>query len=499
MSRAYPILTAEEAASRIQHGMTLGFSGFTSAGGAKAVPVALAARARELHDRDEPFRVRVLTGASTGDEIDNTLAEADAISWRTPYQSSRQLRERINRQETQFVDMHLSHVPQTVDFGFFGTIDFAIVEATEVTPDGRIYLSTSIGATPTFVRRAQKIIVEVNRHASKRLWEMHDIAMLAPPPHRNPIPIFHPLSRMGVPYVAADPDRIIGIVETNAPDRIPPSPDTDPVSDAIAGHVVKFLLDELWAGRVPDAFLPIQAGVGAVGNAVMKGLGESEAPNFHMFTEVVQDSQIDLLEEGRLLGASTCALRLSDIQMQRLYRGMDFFAPRIVMRPQELSNNPGLIRRLGVIAINTAIEADIYGNVNSTHVAGTRMVNGIGGSGDFARNAYLSIMVCPSAVRGGRISTIVPMASHVDHNEHSIQVLATEHGLADLRGKGPAERAKVIIDKCAHPAYRDYLRRYVQDAPMGHTRHDLSRCFELYQNLEETGSMLPEVSVGTTG
>jgi acetyl-CoA hydrolase len=492
MPTSLPRLTAEDAAARIDHGMTVGFSGFTPAGAAKAVPRALAEKARALGDAGEPFRLRILTGASTGADLDDALAEVDAIAWRTPYQSSRALRTRINAQETQFVDMHLSHVPQMVEFGFFGTLDYAVVEAVDVTDDGRIYLSTSVGASPTYLRHAEKIIVELNDRPSKRLWEMHDIALLSRPPHRSPIPIHHPLTRMGVPYMTVDPERIVGVVETDASDGVASFAEPDEVSRGIAEHVVRFLLDELAANRIPPDFLPLQAGVGNVANAVMAGLGESDVPDFTMYTEVLQDSMLGLMEEGRLTGASTTALTLSDEAMDRLYGDMDFFAPRIVIRPQELSNNPGVVRRLGVIAINTALEADIYGNVNSTHVGGTHVMNGIGGSGDFVRNAYLSIMVCPSLAKGGTISTIVPMVTHVDHNEHSLQVLVTEQGLADLRGKGPLERARAVIDNCAHPTYRDYLHRYLEEAPMGHIRHDLDRCYELHRNLRDHGRMLPE-------
>ncbi len=347
MSHPFPVLTADEAAEQIDHGMTVGFSGFTPAGAAKAVPAALAEKARRVHEAGAPYQLRVLTGASTGEGFDDALAEANAIAWRTPYQSSRPLRRQINAQETQFVDMHLSHVPQVVDFGFFGSLDYAVVEATELTADGRIHLTTSIGATPTFLRNAKKIIVEVNRHASKRLWEMQDIALLPPPPYRSPIPIFHPLSKMGVPYMAVDPKKIVGVVETDAPDGVAEFASPDEASERIAAHVVAFLLDELKAGRIPDEFLPLQAGVGNIANAVMAGLGASDVPDFYMYTEVLQDSQIDLMAEGRLEGASTCSLTLSDPQMQRLYREMDYFGSRIVMRPQELSNNPGIVRRLG--------------------------------------------------------------------------------------------------------------------------------------------------------
>ena len=142
--------------------------------------------------------------------------------------------------------------------------------------------------------------------------------------------------------------------------------------------------------------------------------------------------------------------------------------------------------------MNTALEVDIFGHVNSTHVCGNRMMNGIGGSGDFARNAYLSIFMCPSIAKDGAISTIVPMCTHVDHNEHSVQVVVTEQGLADLRGLAPHQRAQRIIDRCAHPGYRDYLYEYLNGSGPGHIRHDLSRCFELHQNLLLHGSMLPD-------
>jgi propionyl-CoA:succinyl-CoA transferase len=250
-------------------------------------------------------------------------------------------------------------------------------------------------------------------------------------------------------------------------------------------------VDEMRAGRIPPEFLPLQAGVGNVANGVMAALGEAaDIPPFIMFTEVFQDSLVDLMLNGRLRGASTTALTLTEPELDRVYDNMDFFAERVVLRPQELSNNPGIIRRLGVISLNTALEFDIYGHVNSTHVAGTQLMNGLGGSGDFTRNSFLSVFMCPSIAKGGKISAIVPMASHVDHNEHSVQVVVTEQGLADLRGLAPVERARLIIDRCAHPSYRDYLHRYLERSRTGHIRHDLATCFELHRNLVETGQML---------
>jgi acyl-CoA hydrolase len=243
---------------------------------------------------------------------------------------------------------------------------------------------------------------------------------------------------------------------------------------------------------------PLQSGVGNVGNAVMAGLGErTDLPPFTMYSEVFQDSCVDLMRAGRLTGASTAALTLSEAKLKEVYDDLDYFIARVVLRPQELSNNPEVIRRLGVIAINTPLEVDIYGHVNSTHVCGTQMMNGIGGSGDFERNAFLSLFVSPSVTKGGKISTIVPFCSHVDHSEHSVHVVVTEQGVADLRGIGPAERARRLIDNCAHPAYRDYLHHYVETSPPGHLRHDLFRCFELHRNLLEYGVMLPDLDLKT--
>ena len=491
-SYGFPVMTADEAACNICNGATVGFSGFTAAGAAKALPGAIARKAIREREKGNDYKIRVFTGASTGPSFDDVMAEAHAVSFRAPYQSSLALRKQINDQEVEFVDMHLSHVAQHVYEGFYGSIDVAVVEATEVLPDGRVYLTTSIGASPTYLKHANKVIIEVNRHHHPRLLEMTDILDMPPRPHRRPIPIHAPMTKVGWPYASVNPKKIIGVVETDQEDGVKEFSDPDASHLAIAEHVVEFVLHELTAGRIPKEFLPFQSGVGNVANAVISALGNHPGiPPFYMYSEVYQDGLIELMENGKLLGASTCSLTVTEACLQRIYDNLDFFVPRIVMRPQEISNNPGVIRNLGVISLNTALEVDIYGNVNSTHVHGTRMMNGIGGSGDFTRNAYLSFFTCPSTAKNGDISSIVPMASHVDHNEHSVQVVVTEQGLADLRGLGPMQRAKVIIEKCAHPDYRPYLKDYIKGGSGGHMRHDLKRAFELHCNLLAYGSMRP--------
>ena len=480
MKFAFPVLTAAEAAAMIQHGHTVGFSGFTPAGAPKAIPQAIADRAVAEHQAGREFQIGVLTGASTGDSLDGALARADAISFRTPYQSNATLRARINAGETRFFDMHLSLMPQAVRYGFLGPVHWSVVEAADVTAGGGIVLTSSVGAAPTFCAKADRILIELNHHHPPTLLGMHDIYEPADPPARREIPIFSPSDRVGSPVIKVDPARIVGVVETDLQDETGGFVPATPTTEMIGNRVAEFLAAEIAVGRIPKQFLPIQSGVGDIANSVLGALGTHPGiPPFDMYTEVLQDSVINLMEQNRVRFASTCSLTLSQDALASIYANLNQYRNRILMRPQEISNHPEVIRRLGIISMNTAIEVDIFGNVNSTHVMGRQMMNGIGGSGDFTRNAYLSIFSCPSTAKGGKISTIVPLVSHVDHSEHSVQIVATEWGIADLRGRSPYERAYLIIENCAHPDFRGALKSYLAMVESGHTPHTLSAAFQI--------------------
>lgn len=488
----FPRLSPEEAVAHIVDGATVAFSGFGNVGAAKVIPRALAAHARKLHLRGEPFKIGVLSGAAGGIDIDEALAQARAIAWRAPYQRAATLRKQINRQEVEYVDMHLSHVPQTVSSGFFGKVDVAIIEATEITADGRVYLSTSIGASPTFLQCADRVLIEINRHHSPRLREMADIITLPPPPYRNPFPMLDTMTKFGWSYAVVDPKKVIGVVESDESDYIDPPTPPDATSRRIADHVIRFLFDEMHEKRIPEEFLPIQVGIGTVSDGVLAALGKNPyIPPFKVYNLVIHDPMIKLMERGKVVCASATSLSLSPDMLKRVYSRMDFFVPRIVLRPQQISNHPAVIRRLGVIAMNAAVEVDIYGNANVSHIFGTDIVNGVGGSSEFTRNSFLPIIMCPSIARGGKVSCVVPMCPHIDSNEHSVQIIVTDQGLADLRGLGPMQRAKTIINNCAHPAYRDYLFKYLEKSRVGHIRHDLRECFQLHRNLMQHGAMLP--------
>jgi succinyl-CoA:acetate CoA-transferase len=492
-------MTAAAAAALIPAGARVGMSGFTGAGYPKAVPQALADRAAALHAQGEDFRIGLWTGASTAAELDGALAKADAVSMRLPYQSDPVVRKQINAGQMQYTDIHLSHVAQLAWFGFLGHLDVAVVEVAGVTADGRLIPSTSIGNNKTWLDLADKIILEINTLQNPGLEGMHDIYYgTRIPPLRKPIPLVHPGDRIGQAYLSCDWNKVVGVVYTHQPDRNSAFAAPDETSQRIAGHIIDFLSNEVQLGRLPKELLPLQSGVGNIANAVLSGLNEGPFENMTSFTEVLQDGMLAMLKSGKLSMASATALSFSPDALKEFNDNIAFYSQRIVLRPQEVSNHPELVRRLGVIAMNAMIEADIYGNVNSTHIMGTSIMNGIGGSGDFARNAYLSFFMTPSVAKDGAISCIVPMVSHTDHTEHDVEIIVTEQGLADLRGLSPTQRARLVIEKCAHPDFRPALRDYFERALASqggkHTPHLLTEALSWHSRFVETGSMLaPEV------
>ena len=483
-------ITAEEAATYVKHDDNVGFSGFTPAGCPKVIPEAIARRAEQEHKEGRPFKIGMFTGASTGDHLDGALARAEAVKFRTPYQSNKDMRALLNAHGAEYFDMHLSELAQSLRYGFLGRVDVAIVEAVDVTEDGEIVPAEGVGILPTICRLADKILIELNRFHPKELRGIHDIYEPEDPPMRREIPVYKPSDRIGLPYVKVDPKKIVGVVETNRePDGSKFAP-LDDVTLAIGRNVSDFLVGEMKAGRLPKSFLPLQSGVGNVANAVLGCMGENEAiPPFTVYTEVIQDAVIKLMDQGRVTFASGCSLSVSHEALREIYSRLDFFKDKLLLRPQEISNNPEVVRRLGVITINTALEADIFGNVNSTHVLGTKMMNGIGGSGDFTRSGYVSIFTTPSTAKDGKISSFVPMVSHMDHSEHSVKVIISEYGVADLRGKSPVQRAREIIERCAHPEYRPLLHAYLDRGVKGHTPQSLDACFAFHRAFIETGDM----------
>ncbi|MCZ2259073.1 acetyl-CoA hydrolase/transferase family protein [Sporosarcina sp. G11-34] len=485
------VVTPEEAASWIQDGMTLGLSGFTRAGDVKAVPLALVKRAKT-----ESFKVNVFTGASLGSDIDRLFAESGIVHKRLPFQADPTMRKKINEGEHLFVDHHLSHTAELIRAEVIEPIDFAILEAVSVTEDGMIIPTTSVGNSLTFAQHAKSIIIEINMAQSPQLEGLHDLFAPGKQGEREPIQLTKVDDRIGTTGIPIDVSKVKGIVFTNQLD----SPSTIELPDAeteiMAEHLLTFLRTEVQVGRLTENLAPLQSGIGSVANAVLHGMVNSEFENLEVYSEVLQDAVFDLIDAGKVRFASCASITLSEEKMDQVFNNFEKYKDKLIMRPQEISNHPEIIRRLGLISINTALELDIYGNVNSTHVLGTKMMNGIGGSGDFARNARLAIFVTKSVAKGGDISSIVPFVSHVDHTEHDVDVIVTEQGYADLRGLAPRERVGLIIERCAHPMYREQLREYYREALErgGQTPHVMEKAFSWHTNFAEHGTMLERVA-----
>ena len=487
-------MTASEAAELIHDGDNIAIGGFTPNGDPKAVFRELSKRAVREHEAGHPFKVGIFSGASSCQSIEGDMALAHAIKFRAPFSTNKDFREHVNLEEIEYEDMHLGHMAERLRHGVYGTMDWLIIEASDIvegTDECRLSLTSAGGIATTAARLARRIIIELNHFHSPLSRMLHDTFEPGECGFgRQPIPIIHVLDSIGKDYVSIDPKKIVCVVECNIPEEARQFKALTPTTEQMGNNVAEFLVADMKAGRIPPQFLPIQSGVGATGNAVLAAMGKNHhIPSFEVYSEVVQDAAIDLIERGLVKAASATAMTVTNEALHHVYDNIDFFAKHLVIRQSEIANSPEVIRRLGSIAINTAIECDIYGNENSSHICASRLMNGIGGSCDYERNGYVSIFTTPSTAKDGKISAIVPFCSHIDSTEHDVDVIVTEQGVADLRGKGPLHRAHEIIENCAHPDYRPLLREYLRIAEKGHTPHNLRAAFAMHDTFERKGDM----------
>ncbi len=464
-----PERSAEQAARQVSDDAVVAVSGFGSVGYPKAVPLALA-------DSDRELELTLISGGSVGDEIDTAMVEAGAIARRFPYQARQAARDGANSGRIAMADRHVAGVGDDVLTGRLPSPDVAVIEAVAVGADWLVP-STSVGQTPSFVEAADELVVEVNESQPRELGAVHDIYLPDLPPNREAIPVREPGDEIGSPTVAFDAGKLGAVVRTETRDspyefRTPTEADR-----AIAANLGDFLRRQLETNPVFEETVRLQFGVGSLGNALMGEFGDVDFGDRSVayFGEVIQDGLLDLLDDGTLEVASATSLALSAAGQDRLFADIAGYAEDIVLRPANVSNAAELVERLGVFGVNSALEVDIYGHVNSTHVNGTSIINGIGGSNDFNRHSAVSVVALPSTAAGGDISRVVPMVPHVDHTEHDVDAFVTEHGVADLSGTSPRERAVEVIENCADPAFRDDLRRYYETAldHGGHQPHDL--------------------------
>jgi len=474
-----------EASAFIQDGMTVGTVGTTSSGCPAAVFSALAERAK----REKPFQINLWASGPPGHGVDGILSERNLIKRRMGQQSNPILRKAVNQGRTSFCEQALGRFPDRIRAGFFGHMDIAVIEATAITEDGHIIPSTCVLEAPVYIDRADATIIEINTCCPLEMEGFHDIYVPKLPPFRKPIPISNTGDRIGRPYMEVEKDKVIAITTSHRPytSGEPVYPDQE--SRAMAGHLIKFFHDEIVCHRLPENLLPIEVGLGATAEAILQSLAVSDFHNLDFYTAVLGDGILHLIDAGKVGAVSATGLYLSRKGYGDFFKKIREYRRKIVLRPLDIADSPEVIQRMGVIALNGAVEVDIYGHVNGTHVP-EGVISGIGGGSDFANNSYLSIFLLPSTRRRGTVSTIVPMCFHVDYPEHAVDIVVTEQGLADLRGKDPLERAHLIVTQCAHPVFRPMLEAYVKKAIVhngGHEPHVLEEALSFHGGMKGMG------------
>ncbi len=456
------VMPVEESVKWVRDRDVLAVSGFTKSGEPKPFLPALA---KHLSQTAPETRIALLSGASLSEQVEGPLAPF--IKKRGPYMSSAASRLLIHAGKMDFSDVHLSAFSRNLMYGFYGEIDLAVIEVSGILEDGTAVLTSSVGVSVEALHKAKKIIFEVNT-ACPDYTGFHDLLVPTVYPKTTwPLPILNVSDRIGSPFAQFDPSKVVAVVESKTPDYPVPFKPTSEVERKIAANVIDFLMKcnewFSWKNRLP----PIQSGVGNIANAIVGELLDSPFHKLRFWTEVFQDGILRCMDEaGKLDYASATAVSFSAQARQEFARRFETCRECLVLRPMWVSNSPEVITRLFVIAMNTPIEIDIYGHVNSTHLTGTKLVNGVGGSGDFLRNAYISIIHPPSVrkLKDGRtVSSIMPYVRHIDPTEHNVNCVITEHGYAlNTAIRSPRKRAEDIISHCAHPHFRPLLREYMK-------------------------------------
>lgn len=480
-------MSPDEAASLVKDDMALGICASDQIGAPKAFLNALAARLR-----NETLNLRLFSSAGIPESAESLLAVSKGRGRKYGQMSKAVLRDAVNQGRADYVDLRTSAMPYHTRQGRYGKLDLAVLEAMCITSQGHIIPSLACGDGPSFVAAAEAVIVEVNSRLPEELEGIHDVYLPGFPPNREAIPIRHPDDRIGLPYILACLDKVIAVVESDMCDNPGPATEADDDSKAIANRLIDFLKEEVGRGRLPKALLPLQVGIGRIPGAVASCLAQSSFAHVDVYSGAVGDGVMDMIDSGKTRTVSSGALYFSDQGLKRFFSDISRFKRHFVLRPFEVSNSPEVIARLGVIALNSALEVDIYGNANATHVLGSRSVAGVAGSPDFLWNGHLTFLLMSSTSAGRRVSSIVPMVPHVDHPEHAIDVVITEQGVADLRGLAPTERALRLIQNCSHPDYRPMLKEYLQQstrASRSHQPHMLDSVFSFHQRLARSGDM----------
>ena len=329
------------------------------------------------------------------------------------------------------IPCHLSQIPVYLEQGVIRA-DVAFVHLSAPDQHGEYSFSIANDHQQAAMKRARVVVAEVNEQAP---WTYCDARV--------------------------DPGRIDYIVRTSRRPVQVKAPPIGPVEEAIAGHV----------GRYIDDGTTIQIGVGAIPDAVLASVGDRRDLGVH--SGLISDRIADLVERGVMTGArkpidTGIATTGSLLGTNRLY---DFAHknPRIRLYTPRHTHNAEILCRLGkIVAINSAIEVDLTGQINAEVAAGAYL-GGVGGQVDFVRGVQMasagrSVIALPATARESAISRIVARLEGgvVTTARSDADIIVTEFGAAELRGQPLDERMRRMV-AIAHPNFRDALEREARE------------------------------------
>jgi butyryl-CoA:acetate CoA-transferase len=419
------LASAEQAAALVESGDTVFLGEFVQ--GVEAVEAALALRKNELRDviLITTTRVRPLKCV----EADPAR---DSFTW-DDWHFSGLGRKYGERGLASYIPLCYHQAPQNISL--YEEPDVVVVQVTPMDDNGFFNFSTSCSMTPSYCRKAKKVVVEVNTNAPRCLGGLDESIHISQ-----------------VTMVVEGPNTPLV--------QLPEIPATE-ADHMIAKHVMDLLED----GST------IQLGIGGLPNIVGAMIARSDLKDLGVHTEMLADSYVDMYEAGRITGKHKAIDRGKMVYTfamgsRKLYEFLDN-NPVAAIFPVSYTNDPCVIgRNPKVVAINNAIEVDLFTQVAS-EAAGPRQISGTGGQLDFIFGAYRSEggkgLICINSTfkkKDGTIgSRIVPTLSPgtiVTCPRSAVHYVVTEFGYVQLKAKSTWQRAEALIS-IAHPDFREQL------------------------------------------
>jgi acyl-CoA hydrolase len=480
------VMDAEDAVRKFVAGSkAIAISGMTGTGYPKVVPRAMS---EYVERAGEKFDVVVYGAGTVGVDLEEYLSRI-GIRRRFPIGASAEVtRKLVNSREFEAYDMWLTEYSRWLRDDVltrrFGGIDIAIVEATGVTEEGLV-LGTSVDAIPVFIEKARGVIVELSL-VKPYMLGLHDIYV---PKINEVIPVRSVLDRIGDRVVKIPKSKVMAVVPSTIDDqRGAYSPGGD-IDRRVVENIVDFLSKE--ASEDPNLrtdYVTLQPAAGPIASLLADRIHEIGF-SLSIWGEIASVRWLKTLNENvkAISGSAIYTLPGDERLREEFYENIDEFKDRVVLRPQAISNSPEIISRFYHINVQQAIEVDVYGQVNITYI-GDRFIVGVGGSGDHAKASYITIVALPS-ITGSGLPRVVPLVYHVDLVDHDVDIIVTDQGWADLRGLSPLEKARAIIEECAHPSYKDILWDYLETVvkKTGHRPVDLRKAVEFREKLFTSG------------